>query len=356
MSRVAPLAVLLVAFALAAGARADDPMPGGSPADEWTAPPYGAQDMRLSDAVLPEGWKIVEGGTSPAVKAVEDAAKAGAAGAGVPPERVTAHATALALPGGASATIVLIDVDADPKGLSTRMAATAEKEGWGFREMGSPARLLVVLAAEDLREKVKTVQSHAAARFLAVTSWSELEAHIEHRAEALARGALAIDDGCAPAHLTLAEVEARKAQGFRPPGPLDDAIREFRAAIDGKGSTPLDKSQVVVAKGDLAQCLLTKGGADAEAKDLLLAAVEGGDLVDRPRRMGNVYNLACAHARLKEKDKAFERLTAVLEENRKSKIEGIQHWATGDPDLDSLKDDPRWKALVDKYAATPTGE
>lgn len=53
------------------------------------------------------------------------------------------------------------------------------------------------------------------------------------------------------------------------------------------------------------------------------------------------YNLACAEARLGDTDPAFEHLGAALEQRPT-----LADLAREDSDLDALRDDPRFAALV----------
>ena len=72
-----------------------------------------------------------------------------------------------------------------------------------------------------------------------------------------------------------------------------------------------------------------------EAKELLR---EGLEL--HPGNASLLYNLACAEALLGEKDAALEHLAGAVKNPR------FQEFATTDSDFDSLRDDPRFTALV----------
>jgi len=61
------------------------------------------------------------------------------------------------------------------------------------------------------------------------------------------------------------------------------------------------------------------------------------------RKPATLYNLACSHARLEEKDKAFERLFQAIDAGFGSP-EQIRH----DEDLDSLHGDPRFKQALQR--------
>ena len=63
------------------------------------------------------------------------------------------------------------------------------------------------------------------------------------------------------------------------------------------------------------------------------------------RKPATLYNLACTHARLEEKDKAFERLFQAIDAGFGSSSQ-IRH----DEDLDALHGDPRFKRALERAA------
>jgi hypothetical protein len=75
-------------------------------------------------------------------------------------------------------------------------------------------------------------------------------------------------------------------------------------------------------------------GDYAGAKQVMLDAIER-----RPEEAGFLYNLACAEARLGERDAAIEHLAAAA-----SKEERFADAAQTDEDLASIRDDPRFPA------------
>jgi hypothetical protein len=72
-----------------------------------------------------------------------------------------------------------------------------------------------------------------------------------------------------------------------------------------------------------------------EAKALLL---EGLEL--HPGNVSLLYNLACVEALLGEREASFEHLAAATQNPR------FRQFAETDSDFDSLRDDPRFTALV----------
>ncbi|HEX5855582.1 MAG TPA: hypothetical protein VFZ57_08175, partial [Thermoanaerobaculia bacterium] len=63
------------------------------------------------------------------------------------------------------------------------------------------------------------------------------------------------------------------------------------------------------------------------------------------RKPATLYNLACSHARLEEKDKAFERLFQAIDAGF-----GSREQIRNDEDLDSLHGDPRFKQALQRAA------
>ncbi len=89
----------------------------------------------------------------------------------------------------------------------------------------------------------------------------------------------------------------------------------------------------------LLACYRARSGADTEARALLRTIRPGP---------GTWYNLACTHALLGDVEEALEYLRSELEQNHATSASRTrqQEWAAGDPDLASLRDDPRFKRLV----------
>jgi tetratricopeptide (TPR) repeat protein len=72
-----------------------------------------------------------------------------------------------------------------------------------------------------------------------------------------------------------------------------------------------------------------------EAKRLLLEGLE-----HHPKNLGLTYDLACVEALAGDREAALEHLEQAFESPR------LREWAKQDTDLDSLRDDPRFTALV----------
>ena len=89
----------------------------------------------------------------------------------------------------------------------------------------------------------------------------------------------------------------------------------------------------------LLACYRARAGRFQEARSVL------GDLPVSP---ANYYNLACTYALLGERELALDFLRRDFAEMRTSpgQLERQKAWARGDPDLESLRGDVRFEALV----------
>lgn len=89
----------------------------------------------------------------------------------------------------------------------------------------------------------------------------------------------------------------------------------------------------------LLACYRARSGAETEARALLRTIQPGP---------GTWYNLACTHALLGDVEEALEFLRKELEQNHATEESRARQmeWAAEDPDLASLRDDPRFRRLV----------
>lgn len=89
----------------------------------------------------------------------------------------------------------------------------------------------------------------------------------------------------------------------------------------------------------LLACYQARAGEAERARELLAAVIESPGLF---------YNLACTHALLGDTDEALSFLGRELSPRRHSpgSLARQKEWAAADPDLESLRDDPRFQALV----------
>ena len=86
-------------------------------------------------------------------------------------------------------------------------------------------------------------------------------------------------------------------------------------------------------------CYRARSGRAAEAR-AALTGVQPSPAV--------FYNLACTYALLGDQDTAIDFLQRELEENHPTpaSLERQKAWAAGDPDLASLRENPRFQRLV----------
>ncbi|MCM2311173.1 MAG: tetratricopeptide repeat protein [Steroidobacteraceae bacterium] len=73
-------------------------------------------------------------------------------------------------------------------------------------------------------------------------------------------------------------------------------------------------------------------------------------LVARPDDFSTAYNVACAYAVLGDRDRALELLDRAVRGGR-----GNLGWIENDPDLDNLRGDPRFAAIVGRLRAAAAG-
>ena len=73
-------------------------------------------------------------------------------------------------------------------------------------------------------------------------------------------------------------------------------------------------------------------------------------LVARPDDFSTAYNVACAYAVLGDRDRAIELLDRAVRDGR-----GTLGWIENDPDLDALRGDPRFAAIVGRLRAAAAG-
>ncbi len=114
-------------------------------------------------------------------------------------------------------------------------------------------------------------------------------------------------------------------------GRPDRALEHFEAAWELRQD---EFTRVLLA------CYRARSGRADEARAALATVVPGP---------GTYYNVACARALLGERDEALQWLERELRENHApgGSLERQKAWARKDPDLASLRDDPRFRELVD---------
>lgn len=331
---------------------AGDPEAGGNKVTSFA--------MVLEKDGLPEGWSLLEGeAAGPDAKALEDAVNAIAKDKGVATaDDFSVLMRSVGGPEGVKAHYAFIDLGAPSQTFADALKAEGAKKSWAVRAMGTERHLLVTAAPEAVRAKTEGFATAFAGRMLTRRAMKSIESD-GRRALSHARIALQLDGKSAGAHFILGLIQMQLALRGKPIGDLEPAITHLRASVVKDATNPLTKREAVIATGKLGQSILNKGGPSVEARDLLKATVAGiaeMTAAERTDAVGFRYDLACAHGRLKEVDEAFKVLTGVLEDDAKDPVPGISEiWREKDTDLSSLREDPRWKALLEKYPDPSAG-
>jgi len=364
-----PLAFVVlasVACPAAPSLRADDgpAVPAGrEPRDPVTQDPesfvdYSSLSIALAEAGLPEGWTMLEPAAAGSdAKALEETVRAVAMLTAVADSKeFHVEVRSVAAPDGTKVHYAYYDLGRPAKVFATALATRGATDGFTVREIGTPRHGLVVFAPEALRPRAVEIATAFAVHLLAVAASSAQARGDGFRAIALSRIALGIDGSLAPAHLIVGLGAKQIALLKNPKGDLGPAIEHLKASLAKGATKPLDARDTIVAKGNLGQAYLNQGLPSPEARDLLKEAVAGAAEINRGWGVAFRYDLACAHARLKELDEAFALLSGVLAEIAKEPVEGIDEIWRKDVDFDHLRPDPRWKKLLETYGAEPAAK
>jgi len=342
-------ALFLISLGCGADARAEEEAP-------FKRPAFTVEQVAAPAEEHPEGWKEQTGedGAGPVdVSVLREIATA----AKIDVKAVSVKARALCKEDGTTGLVAWVGIDADARAFTTALAAAVLERGWVVRELASPHR--VVVASGSTKEAAAELLNWAcdlAVRKLCKLAYGHLDAAGRQQSDveyakailiAKAAGSIAPDSGVFNA-----------IQGMlAPPKRASDALPFWRKAIDEKAPIPAPIEWRVLAAANLGLGLLQEGTKEAlpEAlKALEYAAKHGDKSPDTLTRFGAEYNLACAYARLGKKDEAFHWLEASLGTAKEGL--GAQypqrytHAKLLDSDMDPLRKDQRFDALMEKYA------
>lgn len=343
---------VLLAFLLLlpAAAQAKDVTDADLPAAVFPA----ADLVPTAQTKLPKGWALrpespAAAARSKAFTAAVQKALGGEGAEASPTEVLTCE---LAGPAAAAATVGVVRAPRvegqAPPDLPQRLGEAAKASGWALRTAGSPACVLVVAGPEGARNELLVAASRWAAEVLTPRAQAVLETNDPFGALALLHVALALEPRCVHAHALARLVRQGLAMYKREHGSYARSVQHGAEALATYEPYPLTREERATQVGAYGLVLLLVGGQDEKAYEVLTKAVADPDVQKSEGFWNCRYNLACAAVRLKKGDQAFAELSAILAENAKKEIFGIDAWRD-DADFLPLHPDPRWKALLEKY-------
>jgi tetratricopeptide (TPR) repeat protein len=150
---------------------------------------------------------------------------------------------------------------------------------------------------------------------------------------------------------SLVEEGVKAKYERKDPAAARDAWERALGRLDEPGVTPLDRYQVYAGLG----LIHAEREEYTRARELFKQAVTASRQVTdnfKPLSYSH-YNLACAEALLGDRDAALGDLRAALEAERKTERRRYVKLAQDDESLASLKDDPRFRALLGEFAEPP---
>lgn len=364
------LACAAIVLLCAPLARAED-----EPAEPLVeVPSYSVSDLAPGADERPASWRsaTVAGAipdSAPSVQRMFELAVTSSVDA----ERVNARCLPLLKGEGASlakGVLVLVDVDEGPAAFRTALDAAATANGWRVRELGSPMRLGIVWGSPDAAAtELADWQAALAVTKLSQLAFDRVVAAGQAGDREEFQAATRLLDSAGGILPSAGIYHALKGRLVHRQG-TELALEHFRKALADGAPAPAPARWAVQAAFELGQMLLLRGSKDVEAEALtvLEKAVQWEAEAANPfMRFGNRYNLACAHARVGQVDKAFPHLEESLrflqqawlqERNERgfSELAYPQHYEharTVDGDLAPLRSDARFAALMEKYAPTP---
>jgi tetratricopeptide (TPR) repeat protein len=272
--------------------------------------------------------------------------------------------------GGQAVGVAMLDVDKNVHAFLANLSEKAGVRGWRVRELGSPARLLVVSGSAGLQAEAE----------------SALIAHVVYRLARMAmdrmNGRGALEDTARDVALAYRDAADRIAPGAGVGHVITGRDHFIRARLDqwkGKKDAKIDEKEnklaadffekaladgvpypprgsvLVFAAGELGGMLLVrkdKSVVPAAIRALEKAVEAEKDAMQQTQRFTNRYNLACAYAIEGDKDAALKALRQSLETMKSLKKDvARQSWENieKDKDFDSIRSDPRFSKLIADY-------
>ena len=342
--RIAAFSVLLMVLAPFAVAE-----------DEVQIPGYSVKDLIYTPEDMTKDWTEIS--EENASKTAPTAARLRDLGTSIGVAKDAVHVESRTLRHGPSKGVVvlsMVDINADPKTFSAGLQLNATVLGWNVRELGSPMRLLITSSGK-LSAGAADWQKGLAVYKLAALGWSRLMQ--EPNQEGFMKAQAMFDAGTRiePKAGVILAMLGRVRMAMR----QQDAANEyFEKALQKDVPLPPKGALAVDAAGSFGLALLLKEDDEllGEALRVLKMSV---DLEKHTRNPGskfnNRYNLACTYARLGKKDEAFSELDRCLTVGKEvmgadGYAQAYAHCKEADPDMATLREDPRFEELMKKHA------
>ena len=347
------LAVLWGALATAGG---PSPCEGGPDDPEPAAPlPYGIRDVMITDAALPSGWKkLPPGPLSADAKAVREAIRASGVG-----RKVEIVERSWSAADGSTVCVLFVQVGQEAAAVAKAASDASASPGRKYLELGDASRFAVVTGPDAARKAFVDTQTAHAVRFLVKRASAPGSGD---DATTLAAAAAAIDPLDAPSR---AIVGLRRHGEYRTASGTDNAkeadrevgraaeaaiaaIPHLRAALSPDVRKPLERERALEVKVALGNALLSLGGSDREAREVLEKASVEAAAGPLELSVAAGFHLARSLARLKNPG-VLACLETVLSQAAKAEGRTITDAWDDEPDFSTLRSDPRWVALEQKY-------
>ncbi len=337
--RVLLPALLLLLLAVSPALAGDEP------------PDYGASDLVLEEEGLDDGWEIVYEDVPGTIgeEKMESWIGTVTGSAGVDEDAFLAEIRVLKGPESAAATLVVVEVDAEAKALAEALEQRGKALGYLVRSLGHPTRLLIVEGSEAARKAVETMQLKYAVHSLSNLGFERLNAGSQVGAVAFARGAQSIQKK-AGAPLVLLGMAAAKLEKWQ------DALEAFRAGF--KDGVPAPAVGRLAMRGyAFYGYVLLKSEGKAPAREAVTALEHAVSLEQHADKKDTTFatrqNLARAHVRVGDMDKAFAQLEKALEMGKvKLGVAALMQYIKAQVvDTDEWKPllaDSRFKAVIER--------